>query len=159
MKFETILKSVVIAGLLAGVSDANAAKLKGREGCHLLYVKNDSHTKSNDSADKDTDYVVEANFISCNDANHENFKKALVQPKEERMFCVEPGTKVWMERRLSKDSGNTKTAHIDNSDATIDEGWRYILTGTVDSVASRHDMLSDADKTSPAAKQCLKIEK
>ena len=162
MKFEKVIKSVIIAGLLAGVTDVNAVskrKVGVREGCHLLIVENTSHLNAN--KDPNTDYVLQATFISCN-SDHNNWSYKAISPGEKVTLCVEPGTDVGMDQRWTKNLDDKRVTRIPATTDHIDQGWHYICGGTSTTASCRHNPVSqaeiDADGKLPIEQRCVSVE-
>src|SRR3990167_9520059 len=98
MKFETVIKSLMIAGLLAGATEANAVKHPSAN-CQILIVKNDS--RKNQNNDRDSDYTAQPIFKSCGSPNAWNH--GLVKPGETKKYCIEPGSTLSIDKGVVSD--------------------------------------------------------
>jgi hypothetical protein len=157
MEIKNFIKSLAILGLLAGVTDADAAKVGSdpQEKCHVLIVENNSHeSKDVDSkGNKVPAYYIEANFVPCNDQSGKHVL-AIIRPLSEtnkvntKTFCVKPGSDLWMERRTSTKTDEKGTTHLPGTKTTINAGWHYICTGShSDDLAACHRV--EEDKNCP----------
>lgn len=156
----------MILGLLAGATEVNAAKVGVRQGCKLLIVENNSKKQNGQD---DTDYVAIPRFVACNDAAGSDWRADGLKPGEQKTYCIEPGTTVFIDR-LRTNKGNYRNSAdrvaVDRPTPKgypIDEGLHFICTGPKNAATCRHNPVSDAEKAEdaklPVEKRCVSTDK